>query len=114
MLNIEELNKFGAKTDDAIKRCMGNESFYLKLVKMAVADENFPRLDKALSEKDWKESFEAAHALKGVVGNLELTPLYESLKELTDMLRPLEACDYDELLNAVHKSYNELKEIVGD
>ena len=93
---------------------MNNEAFYLKLVKMATADENFKKLDDTLEAKDWEGAFNAAHALKGVVGNLELTPLYEVMQELTEKLRPLEPCDCADLLEKVHTLYGKLLAIVNE
>ena len=114
MLNLEELKKYGADTEDALKRCMGNEAFYFKLIKMAAADENFARLDAALENKDVKEGFEAAHALKGVAGNLGLTPIFEASSELTELLRPLSPCDFEEQVLKVREELGKLKEIIGE
>ena len=63
------------------------EDFYLRLVDMALADENFEKLDRALSSHNSREAFEAAHALKGATGNLGLTPLFSPLSEITERLR---------------------------
>ena len=87
MLTIEMLKKFGADTEDGLKRCMNNEAFYLRLVNMGLADRNFDRLAAAVEAGRAGEAFEAAHALKGVMGNLSLTPLYEPLSKLTEALR---------------------------
>ncbi len=87
MLTIELLNDFGADTEDGLKRCMNNEAFYLRLVSMGICDKNFDRLLAAVEGKNAKEAFEAAHALKGVMGNLSLTPIYAPLSKLTEALR---------------------------
>ena len=34
-----------------------------------------------------QDAFEAAHALKGVLGNLALTPIYDPVSEMTELLR---------------------------
>ena len=114
MLNIEELKKYGADTEEALKRCMGNEAFYFKLLKMALVDQNFARLDAALENNDVKEGFEAAHALKGVAGNLGLTPLFEASSELTELLRPLSPCDFEEQVLRVREELGKLKALIGE
>lgn len=87
MITLEALNQYGADTREGLSRCINNEAFYLRMVGMGLADKNFERLSAALASGDAKEAFEAAHALKGVMGNLSLTPLYKPLSELTELLR---------------------------
>ena len=86
-MTIEALEAYGADVKSGLARCMGIKDFYLKLVGMELEDENFERLDRALAARDTREAFEAAHALKGAVGNLGLTPLYGPLSEITEKLR---------------------------
>lgn len=87
MLTIAALRDYGANTDDGLRRCMNNESFYLRLVGMALKDGSFDRLRDALLHSERKAAFEAAHALKGALGNLGLTPLYAVAVDLTEELR---------------------------
>ena len=101
MLTIENLRAFGADVDDGLGRCMNNESFYLRLVKMALADAGFEKLRDSLEKNDLNSAFEAAHALKGVLGNLSLTPLYVPTAELTEQLRGRSPGDYSALLDTI-------------
>ncbi len=87
MLTIDNLRQFGVNVEEGLGRCMNNEMFYLRMVNMSLADKNFDILAKGVEDGDRKTSFEAAHALKGVLGNLSLTPLYEIVQVLTDQLR---------------------------
>ena len=75
MLTIERLKEFGADTEEGLARCMGMEDFYLQLVGTMLEDANFEKLDSAVKDKDAVAAFEAAHALKGALGNLSLTPV---------------------------------------
>ena len=50
-------------------------------------DANFDALQAACDAQDAHKAFEAAHALKGAVGNLSLTPIYTPLCALTECLR---------------------------
>ena len=111
MLTVESLREYGANLEEGISRCMGNEEFYLKLVRMALADGNYEKLDKALAAEDWSAAFNSAHALKGVLGNLSLTPAYEPMVRLTDLLRAKTACDYKEVYEEFLKAKNELVRI---
>ena len=87
MLTIEKLRAYGANVDEGMGRCMNNEAFYLRLVNMAADDGGFEKLRAAMASGDRKESFEAAHALKGMLGNLSLTPVSRPASELTELLR---------------------------
>jgi HPt (histidine-containing phosphotransfer) domain-containing protein len=98
MLTIETLRQLGANTQEGLGRCMNNEAFYLRLVNMALDEPNYGKLEEAVKNGDKKAAFEAAHALKGVLGNLSLTPLFEAASEMTELLRAGEDADYPALL----------------
>ncbi len=87
MLTIEKLNEYGANTAEGLARCFNNEAFYLKLVRMGMTDPGFDRLRDAVESGDAAKAFEACHALKGAMGNLALTPIYEPACALTEQLR---------------------------
>ena len=87
MLSIDDLRRFGANVQDGMGRCMNDESFYLEMVNMTLNEKSFDRLTDAIRSGDRKGAFEAAHALKGITGNVALTPLYTLLSELTELLR---------------------------
>lgn len=86
-MTIDSLNAFGANTAEGLARCMNNEAFYLRMTGMVLADKNFDKLKNAMEEGNARAAFEAAHALKGTTGNVSLTPLYEPVCTLTDLLR---------------------------
>lgn len=111
MLTIETLQKFGADTKEGLGRCMNNEGLYLKLVGMVLGDAGFGKLKDALAAGDVQAAFEAAHALKGVLGNLSLTPLYVPASELTELLRdpdPSQADRYQPLCDEILKQLEAL------
>ena len=112
MLTVNGLREFGANTEEGLGRCMKNEALYLRLVGMVVNDQNYGKLSAALEAGDLKAGFEAAHALKGVLGNLSLTPIYDPVCKLTEMLRhPEEGGDYKPLYEEVMKQKTLLKEL---
>ncbi len=87
---------------------MNNETFYLRLVNMALDDAGFGKLSDAVGNDDRKAAFEAAHALKGVLGNLSLTPMYEKGSEMTELLRAGKDADYALLLRQLLEQRDEL------
>ena len=108
MLTIEALQQFGANTREGLGRCMNNETFYFKLIKMAVQDAGFGKLRTAVESGDLTAAFEAAHALKGVLGNLSLTPMYQIASDLTELLRAKTDMDYFPYLEKLEKKREEL------
>ena len=109
MLTIEQLKQYGADTQAGLKRCMNNEAFYLRLVTMALQDANFGKLAAAVEADDRKSAFEAVHALKGVTGNLALTPLYKACSEMTELLRTDKDADYSAPHQEIRRLYEALK-----
>lgn len=93
-MTLEELQEFGADTKEGLTRCMNMEAFYFKMIKMGLSDGHFESLEESLSSKNLEVAFESAHALKGVIGNLALTPIYKPLAEMTEMLREGQSADY--------------------
>ena len=87
MLTLDGLRAYGANVDEGMGRCFNNEAFYLRLVGMGLADKNFDKLDEAIAAGDASAAFEAAHGLKGAIGNLALTPIYTPISTLTEALR---------------------------
>lgn len=83
----EIFEEYGADYKDAMSRFMGNENMYIKLLDMFFLDENYQKLGTALDNKDMKGAFEAAHTLKGVVGNMGLTPLFQAVCNIVEPLR---------------------------
>ena len=96
-MNIDGLGELGANVDEGLERCMGMEDFYLEMVELGLSDERFETLGPLLEGRDLDNSFEHVHALKGVIGNLALTPLYETICEITEHLRAREQMDYKPL-----------------
>ena len=112
MLTLESLRAWGADTGDAMKRCMNNEAFYLKLVNRAMQDPSYENLKEAVESGDLARGFEIAHALKGVTGNLALTPIDRPVREITEQLRSRTETDYSPILSEIMTKKNELTELL--
>ncbi len=109
MITIEGLKEFGADTEKGLAMCMGNEALYLRLVGSVPEEPRFADLEKALTDKDYDQAFEAAHALKGVLGNLSLTPLFEKASVITEHLRSRTDMDYSGLFKELSDEKDKLK-----
>lgn len=84
----EELKKLGVDVDEGLNRVMGDCSLYEMMLGMfvdAVNDnpvslEDFDRGDQELLAK-------RVHMLKGVTGNLSITPLFTGYEKMLGLLR---------------------------
>ena len=114
MITIDSLAAYGADTKEGLTRCMNNESFYLRMVKMIPGDENFGKLFDAVGRGDLDAAFEAAHALKGPTGNLALTPLYAPVCEITELLRARTDTDYSALVASIRDARSRLSELCAE
>ena len=110
MITIDKLEAFGADTKEGLARCMDMEDFYLNLVSMQLDDGNFDKLEEAVAAGDTAEAFEAAHALKGALSNLALTPLAKPASEITERLRHADAVpDLSDIMPEFKKALEELR-----
>ena len=110
-MTINDLKAYGANLEEGLSRCMNNESFYLRLVKMIPGDANFQKLYDAIGSGDLDAAFEAAHALKGSTTNLALTPVSAPVVEITELLRTRAQTDYKTLINQIREARDELARI---
>lgn len=81
---------YGADYQAAMERFWGDETVYLKILNMLFLDDNLAKLTEAIANHHLADAFAAAHTLKGVAGNLGLTPLYNALCVIVEPLRTRE------------------------
>ena len=110
-MTIQDLKDFGANTEEGLSRCINNEDFYFRMIRMAVADKSYGALSDAIERKDLDAAFEAAHSLKGILGNLALTPMYNTVAEMTELLRARKDTDYSPYLEDIMKQHEKLARI---
>ncbi len=109
MLTLKALEEFGANVTDGMNRCLGNEEFYLRLVSKALETTDMAGLKSALEQGDLAHAFELCHGMKGVFGNLSLTPLYTLSCEMTEHLRSREQMDYSGLYASLQAQMDALE-----
>ena len=112
MVTIDILNQFGADTKEGLARCLDDEEFYLDLIPEALNRDRYEDIEKYIKDKNLPAAFEVAHALKGVVGNLALTPIYEPISEITELLRAGTDTDYSDLIEKVLSERDRLSAMI--
>jgi len=89
---MRKLERYGADITGIDRRFYGDRELYKRLFYGMFADDSLSLLENAVEKKDYDKAFEYAHSLKGLTGNLGLTPLYKDICYLVEALR---AKEYD-------------------
>ena len=110
----DKIEAYGGDYEGTKARFIGNEAMYRKILGMLFKDENLQKLGDALEGGDMQAAFEAAHTLKGVVGNMGLTPLYEAVCAIVEPLRAKTEVDYAALYGAVRAQYARAEALKND
>lgn len=94
--------------DGAMERFYGNDTLYLTVLKGFLNDETMKTLKRAVLNQEWDAAFTAAHALKGLAGNLGFTPLFHSIGELVIVIRAGRIDEAEHAVYAAEKCYDEI------
>lgn len=84
---LEELKELGADVDEGLGRFMKNEGLYKRM--LAKLPSNIEKLEvlSFIEAGDAQTALSNAHTLKGVTGNLSLTPLYKAYTDIVALFR---------------------------
>ena len=115
----KQLEECGADVETALKRFMGNDAIYQKFLGKFPGDPNYAKLGTNIEAGAFEEAYKCAHALKGVVGNLGLTPIYEKVSTLVEELRNKASEDVDaaranELWQEIKKVYEQFIDVINE
>lgn len=91
MSMVDELKDLGANVDEAMQRFMNNAALYEKMLKKLPNMMKGTQVMDAIEAGNIEGAIETAHTLKGVLGNLSITPLYEAYTDIVTLLRQNDA-----------------------
>lgn len=117
---LENLKEFGVDVDGAVARFVGKKDLYIKFLVKFLQDTSFDGLRDSIEKQEYPQAFEYAHSLKGVCGNLNLSPLTEQVSELTEILRNKEILTEEEqkkvqdILPEMVRSYDQITQILKE
>mgnify|MGYP003585493441 CR=1 FL=1 len=109
-----QLTNWGADVSKARERLLEDDELYVSCLIKFAEDENFALLDSCMEKGDLKGAFDHAHAIKGVAGNLGLTPLFNAASQLVEPLRNGAAQSLGCKLEEVMRLKDEFTQIVGE
>lgn len=105
-----QLAPYGIDYEDAMERMGGSEDFYKQLAMKYLNDSNFVDLVAAMEMKDFDAGYKAAHALKGVSGNLSFPDLFKASAAVSDALFQGEYQAAEEMMPVVKKAHETVLE----
>lgn len=111
---IDNLKDYGVNVELTMARFVDDESLFEHCLSMFFEGKEFAQLESALSAKDWVSAFDAAHTIKGLSGNLGLTPLYDKVCALVEPLRHNETSNVDALYADVSEEMKKVEAIWKD
>ena len=111
---FNELAGIETDLDGALYRVAGDKNVYLALLKAFASDTTMGDLDEAIVRQSWDDAFTAAHALKGLAGNMGFAPLFHSLGELLKMIRSCRISEIDSSYKGVKRCYDEIMMILSN
>lgn len=91
--------------DEALDRFGGNSTLYKRLAGKFTDDPHFADMEEALAHNDVEEAYRAAHALKGVTGNLSFSELYSIASTMSTSLHDGDKTSALELLPRAKDAY---------
>ena len=73
--------------EEGKKRLMNNDKLYAKLLTKFKTDTKLDDLVASAGAQEWEKAHAAAHAVKGVAGNLSLTELYNQSLDVETQIK---------------------------
>lgn len=84
---LDELKELDVNTDEGLGRFMNNAALYERMLGKINATVKDLEVMPYFESGDLETALANAHTLKGVTGNLSLTPLYDAYTEIVAQLR---------------------------
>lgn len=98
---FDDLKELGVNVSDGINRLGGNEALYKKLLGTFVKTIRGYDIKPDFDEENYNDVIEKAHAVKGIAGNLSITPIYEGYTQIVSLLRSAEPARAKDVLRNV-------------
>jgi HPt (histidine-containing phosphotransfer) domain-containing protein len=73
--------------NEALARVRDNKKLFRRMLGLFMESGEFAALEDSLMQKDYAKAADAAHAIKGITGNLALTELFKISTRMMEELR---------------------------
>ena len=116
-MNVQQQHALALRETDvegALKRLHGDEKLYVSCLKLFLDDPTIEQLNRAIASNAWDDAFTAAHALKGLAGNMGFVPLMHSTGQLVILIRGGRTREVVEYIAQVNSSYRDITDAIRD
>ena len=100
--------------DGALNRLSGDVEIYIMILTAFPQDGTMAELERSIKNEAWDEAFTAAHALKGLAGNLGFTMLFHSLGQLVIYIRTGKIKELEASFKTVKGYYDDIVRIINN
>lgn len=108
----QALVKHETDLDGTLHRFGGDEAFYMQCLVSFQADTTMLELDRAIKSEAWDDAFTAAHALKGLVGNMGFVGLFHATANIVILIRNGKISEVMPAYYRLKKDYNKLINVI--
>lgn len=84
---FENLKDLDVNIEEGLDRFMGNASLYKRMIGKFVTMMESTSIQSDFDSKNYTQIMEKAHSIKGVAGNLSISPLYKAYSDIVTLLR---------------------------
>lgn len=109
----DALRAYGVNLNEVMERFINDEALYYNCLNTFIDDPSFDGLHDVLLAKDYETAFYHAHTLKGVAGNLGLSPLLTAVSGIVEPLRKHDYSNLEQQYDAVRMEREKLQQILA-
>ena len=95
--------------NDALRRMM-NDALIARMISKFMSGDSVKNMVSLYENKDYRTLFSSAHTLKGVAGNLSLTPLFNIANIITEATRNEDGVNLDKEIAELKQIYASIEE----
>ncbi len=89
----------------AMNRFSDDEELYISCLDAFLKDPTMRQLEASVRLRSWDDAFTAAHALKGLAGNMGFVPLFHATGELVVLIRAGRISEINDSLQQIKGFY---------
>ena len=105
------LQEMGCEMEETMERFMDDQEFYVECFQKFIEGKEIENLGEIIDSGDIEEAFTRAHTLKGTLGNLGLTPVYDQIVVIVEFLRKEDMQQASERYQLLMKEWERYKNL---
>jgi len=112
--DFQKLADLGVDIDGALERFLSQTDLYLEYLFRFAKNKDMKILEHSVAAEDWVTVLNSAHALKGITGNLGLTPLFSRVNLIVEKCRAGDLVGISDIYESLQKKYVPIRLAIED